>query len=96
MEIKKNMNKVMKEKYADYKRATATELWEVYGRYSHKKAEAMKSCRTLCYDLDGYGLRIISANKDCFSVGFEFPHPETGVVCFAYITKSQNRFCEVE
>ena len=93
--IKSKMNKTMQAAYERYEESTDTELWQVYGRYSHAKRNAMEYCRELCYKLDGHGLRIISHNTMCFSVGFEFTNPTNGAECFAYITRDNNRFCEL-
>ena len=96
MEIRKHMNKVMRTQYEAYRRSEAENLWQVYGTYSDKKEKAMQYCKELCGKVDGRKLRIISHNSQFFSVGFEFPHPETGELCFAYITAYQDRFCIVE
>ena len=85
-------NRIAREHYSAYNRATASELWEVYGSYSHAKARAMNRCRRLCADLDGWGLRILSHTSRTFTVGFEFPDPVTGEICFAYITRDYDRF----
>lgn len=69
-------------------------LSECYGSYSWKKASAFDYCRRLCYALGGFNLRIVSYNTFFFSVKFEFAHPDTGVLCTAYITPSYNKFTE--
>lgn len=94
--IQKHMNKIMRSAHESWKRSEATELYHVYGSFSEKKEKAMDNCKELYNQLDGDRFRIIGHNSNFFSVGFEFPHPETGVVCFAYITHGNNRFCEVE
>lgn len=93
--VKDKMNKTMRNAYEAYKRATASELWEVYGSYSRAKENAIAYCKRLQYQLGGWGGRIISHNSMIFSYGFEFVNPETGAVAFAYITRDYNRYAEV-
>ena len=93
--VKTNMNKQMRNAYEQYKRATASELWEVYGSYSHAKERAHNYCVQLMNSLGGWGGRIISHNSMVFSYGFEFVNPETGAVSFAYITRDYDRFAEI-
>lgn len=81
--------------YSEYQHATATRLEEVYGSYSQAKMYAFEYCERMCKGLGGYGLCIISANTTQFTVGFEFPHPDTGALMFAYITKDYNSVCEI-
>lgn len=78
-----------------FDRSQAYSLSDVYGRYSHAKAQAWKNCENLYNKLGGYGaMKIISHNSNFFSVGFRFVDAETGVLKFAYITKGHDRFCE--
>lgn len=69
-----------------------TKLEDVYGRYSNAKARAFRYCEELCRELNGYDLCITAHNTMTFTVGFEFPHPETGEVCVAKITRDYNYF----
>lgn len=69
-------------------------LWNCYGRYSHAKEKAFDYCRQLCYVFGGYNMRIVSHNTFTFCVKFDFVHPETGVLCTAYITPAYNRYAE--
>lgn len=69
-------------------------LWDVYSSYSTKKVQAYNRCAELMKRLNGWGLRILSYNCDTFSVGFLFADPETGVIRFAYITRTYDRFCD--
>ena len=91
MEIK-NKNTQAQRAMASHARATASELRQVYGRYSDAKRRAMDYCKGLCARLDGWDLRILGANSMAFSVGFYFTDKGTGAVCFAYITKDYDRF----
>lgn len=88
-------NRIAKEHYEDYKRATASELWEVYGRFSRAKINALDYCKSLKFKMNGRNGRIISANTFQFSYGFEYDDPDTGALCFAYITKDYDRFTTV-
>ena len=56
------MTKAQSAMYSAYSRATATDLWEVYGRCSSAKRAAMQNCRKLQEELDGWGGRICSAS----------------------------------
>ena len=94
MTIKK-ATKPMMAHYEQYLRSTATDLYDVYKSPSRNKHIAMYDCLTLRDDLNGRDLRIISYNCQAFTVGFTFPHPKTGELCFAYITKDHNRYCFV-
>lgn len=86
----------LKGAYIGWKNSDNYELWHVYGSYSSAKINAFNYCERLMNDLKGWGLRIISSNIMQFTVGFEFEHPETGELCFAYITRDYNRFMKVE
>lgn len=46
-------------------------LWDVYGNYSHAKANAWERCRMLCYDENGYNFHISSHNSNVFTVSWE-------------------------
>lgn len=87
---------LLKGAYESWKNSDNYELWHVYGSYSSAKINAFNYCERLMNDLNGWGLRIISHNIMQFTVGFEFDHPETGELCFAYITRDYNRFMKVE
>jgi hypothetical protein len=73
-----------------------TRLEDVYGRYSAAKAKAFRYCEELCKELNGYDLCITAHNTMAFTVGFEFPHPETGEVCVAKITRDYNYFAPLD
>lgn len=70
-------------------------LWQAYNKPSYAKVEAYYHCEELCYNFDGYGLTVVSANTDVFTVSFEFLHPVNGNVCLAYITKYGDYYVEV-
>ena len=87
--------KEMKGRFNSYRRSTDSELWEVYGNYSSAKINAMRYCHDLMNELGGWDLRIISHNCMQFTVGFMFNHPESGELCFCYITKSYDRYIKI-
>ena len=80
------MNQRQKGIVESYKRAYATELREVYSRWSSKKETAFKQCRELMREKDGKNFKIISSNGYMFTAGFEFKN-EKGEDCIMYITK---------
>ena len=84
------MTKAQAALFGTYKRATATDLWQVYGRYSRAKAEAMARCRQLQYELGGFDGRICSANSFNFSYAFLYENCD-GDICLCYITKEHVR-----
>lgn len=87
------MTKAQDAMYSAYKRATATDLWEVYGRFSAAKAQAMKNCRKLQEEMGGWGGRICSASAYLFSYAFLYKDG-AGDVCLCYVTKSHiYQFC---
>ena len=87
------MTKAQSAMYRAYSRATATDLWEVYGRFSTAKAQAMKTCRKLQEELEGWGGRICSAGPYFFSYAFLYKD-SAGDVCLCYVTKSYtHQFC---
>ena len=75
-----------------YKRSDMNELYHAYTTCSQSKVRAWDYCKRRCAELEGYGLKIISANTYRFSVGFIFAHPDTGELCFMYITADQERW----
>ena len=92
---RKSERAFMVQKYREWLNSENTELWQVYGRFSHEKAKELEKCKQLAYSLDGERFRIVHHNCHKFTVGFEFPNPETGAMCFAYITRDADRFIEL-
>lgn len=76
--------------YQRYNHSADTQLEDVYGRYSDKKARAYAYCRNLMSKYDGYDFRIISYNTYMFTCGFKFRDPATDELTFAYITPTYN------
>lgn len=93
---KRSDERTAEKQYFRYDFPEGHELRDVYGRYSFDKEKAFRYCVELKEALNGKGLVILSHNIMCFSVGFTFPHPETGAECFAYITRDYNRFCFIQ
>ena len=78
-----------------YLHSNDRELYHVYNNYSRDKEYAFERCRSLMYDLEGYGLTIISSNSMQFTVGFEF-EDVSGRLMFAYITRDYDRYCYLD
>lgn len=81
--------------YDRYLGSGYVDLNTAYCKCSQAKEEAWEYCKSLCEEYDGYGLRVIGRNVNYFTAGFMFPHPDTGELCFAYITKSGEIWHEV-
>ena len=79
--------------YDAYQRSTSYELYDVYGTYSAAKAKAWDYCKSLMYQFNGYGLKVISHNGYQFTAGFMFE--EDGKTMFMYISKSHDIAVEV-
>lgn len=94
--LAQEQSKLLRSAYERWQKSTDYELWNVYDNYSYNKEKAMGYCRELQFSFDGRGLKIISHNTMAFTVGFEFDHPKTGELCFAYITRDYKRFMKVE
>lgn len=65
-------------------------LDDCYGRYSYAKRRAYNYCVELCKKYDGFNLCITSYNTFCFTVSFDFIHPDTGEYMRAIITRAHN------
>ena len=86
---------LLQDAYRRWERSDDNDLHDVYSSISESKHRAMDYCRYLMYDMNGWGLKILSHNTYCFTVGFEFSDKETGELCFAYITKSYDRYIKL-
>jgi hypothetical protein len=92
MEIKK-MTKQYLGAYGSYNRSNMYQLEDLYNNASIYKHRAYNYCVNLMQKLNGHDLKIIGGNCMTFSVGFLFE--QDGKECFAYITKSYDRFFEI-
>lgn len=72
-------------------------LSEVYGSYSRAKAAAWEQCESLCSELEGRNLCVVSANVYMFTAQFEFNHPENGrpMVCDIRPTRVCARYIDI-
>ena len=70
------------------------DIYEAYKSPSVYKVRAFRRCQELCEEMNGFDLVIASHGVQTFSVVFTFINEETGVVCYAYITRDYDRFCE--
>ena len=75
------------------RRWTYTDIYDAYSRPSREKIRAWEYCQTLCADVGGWDLIISSRNTFRFSAVFKFEDPETGALCYGYITADYNRYC---
>lgn len=84
-----------KRAYNAYLRSNLHSLNDCYKSYSIYKGHAFNYCEKVCCDLKGIGPKIISHNLHFFTYGFEYQHPETGVVMFYYITPNYEVAIEI-
>ena len=56
---------------ANYCNSSATELTDVYGRYSLRKERAFEHIRYEMYDSRGFDLRITSHNSQMFTCAYQ-------------------------
>ena len=82
--------------YRAYKHSNAYDLYDVYGSFSRAKANAWRYCQELCDRYGGMGLKIVGANSQTFSIGFEYPDPETGVLMFLWHTAYNTYTAEID
>lgn len=80
------MTKKQQALWEQYKRANKISLASCYGKPSMEKVVAYRRCHIKCYDMDGFRFRICSHNCMVFTVGWLYPHPETGVIMLHYET----------
>lgn len=83
------MTKENKQIIDSYNRATASELWEVYGRFSHAKQNAMDYCKRKQYEHHGHAGRILSANTFIFTYCFRVDNENESYLY--YITPSREK-----
>lgn len=69
--------------YTEYKMSTATELHEVYGRWSWKKEKSFRKIKERAWELKRIEpVRILSHNTYNYTCAYIYPHPETGQLVF--------------
>jgi hypothetical protein len=91
--MKKCNNKAIRAAFESYKRSTARNLSDLYGRYSNEKAQALVRCIELCNEYGGADLRLFGANSHTFSAGFTADID--GAPAFVWITKSYIRYINI-
>lgn len=89
------MNQRMKRFWWEYCNSSNTKLEQVYGKCSKAKKDAYMECKRAMIALNGEDFRILSHNSFSFTVGFKYPHPETGVLMFKVYTSSNHYECEL-
>lgn len=87
--------KQMKAVQDSHKRSGLVYLEDCYNAPSVYKWIAWRHCYDEFINADGWNFKIIGYNCMQFSVGFEYTDPDTGVVCFRYITRDYDRSWEV-
>ena len=90
----KTASKQIKQAYRQYEKSNNYNLYDAYGRFSRDKAEAFDYCKSVMSEHNGSNLKIISFNTYQFSAGFVCDID--GVKSFVYITKSIDRFCNID
>ena len=81
------MNKRQEQLLDNYNRASATELRQVYGKWSDKKKEAYRNCLVKQSSHNGYDGRICTASGWKFTYAFRY-RDEAGREHLYYITKT--------
>jgi len=82
--------------YEMYLRSQYHSLWDAYEKPSMEKEQSYEECLRRIHDMGGRDVKVIGRSTFAYSLGFEFPHPETGELCFGYITKDNNRYAIVQ
>lgn len=90
----KVVNNQMEKVYKQYLKSERYNLCDAYGRYSYNKIKAFKYCKSLMSEYGGSGLKLISFNTNMFTAGFICDID--GVKSFVYITKSYDRYCNID
>lgn len=65
-------------------------LADVYDSWSSAKQNAYDNCKRMSNALGGWDFCITGSNCMCFTVMFDFEHPETGELMRAKITRDYN------
>ena len=92
-------NQMKKNALANYPRwatSTDTELYHVYGSYSHAKASSYESIRDEMHKCGGHDLRIISHNCMMYTCGYLRNNPKTGFTEFVYHTATYSTVVTIE
>lgn len=63
-----------------FNHSTFDRLNECYKTYSKNKFSAYQSCVIKCFDMRGWGFRIISFNSQVFTCAWLYEDKETGVL----------------
>lgn len=84
-------NQKIQRAYKQWQKSTATDLCDVYGRYSRSKENALDYCRQLAVSLNGSEPVILAHNTFMFTVGFF--GELNGKFVFVYVTPMYNYYC---
>lgn len=80
------MTKANKARLAEYNRATATHLSEIYGTYSSAKARGFRWCVEDMEKHNGFALRVFNGNTFKFCLAYQYADQETGEIMLCYHT----------
>lgn len=78
-----------------YKKASATDVKDVYTKPSKLKLDKCKECRQKMVDMNGEGFRILGANSYTFSAAFKYKNQD-GKNILVFITKDSTTEIEME
>lgn len=94
------MTKKQRGMYEAYRKAfirgPKTELYQVYGNYSHKKQEALDYCKDLQAKLGGYNGTIVGHSAHFFSYAFVYVDYDSMEMCMCYCTHANNYKFSIE
>lgn len=63
-----------------YERSQTYNLWSIYKYPSQAKLDAYAACKRKCYEMGGWGGKILSFNCQMFTFGFLTQDPVSGVI----------------
>lgn len=87
------MNKKLQHYWDCYCDSSYEYLYQVYGSYSRKKAEAYETCRVDMKVHNGTDMRILTHGNRFFSIGYRYV--KKGKMYFRVLTKSATYECEL-
>lgn len=87
---KKQQAMVNSYKYSLERYGQRTELWQVYGKFSQRKQNALDDCKSLQNRLDGYNGTIVSHSDHFFTYAFKYADYNTGKTCLCYCTHAND------
>ena len=89
------MTKAQDRMYNNWRNATSTELWQVYGSYSTAKAESYEEIKRECQSLGGKCLRITTHSRNDYTAAYIIEN-EDGTKDLVYHTRTDRKQFRVE